>query len=89
MLTIPWEKFSRHRERKPHSAKTDEAVIRTLAEFAIFNDLGEGTEPQLIASVSAFESAKSVMEEAATKSPGRYFVWDSSEGQVVARLTAD
>lgn len=58
-----------------------------LPEFEVFDDLGEGLEPRLIACVSGFENAKSMMQEVASRAPGRYFVWDPLEGEVVARIT--
>ena len=59
-----------------------EAVI----EFAIFYDLGEGSEPWQITSVRRLEDAKAAMQQFAKKVPGRDFVWDSSKGEVIARF---
>ena len=57
-----------------------------LAEFEIFCDFGEGLEPRYITSVTGLENAKTMMKQFATEMPGRYFVWDSSEGAVMARI---
>ena len=59
---------------------------KLLREFEIFYDLGEGLEPRQITSIRGLENAEAAMKQLATLTPGRYFVWSSLEGEVMARI---
>jgi hypothetical protein len=61
-------------------------MAKLLYEFEIFYDLGEGLEPCQVAAVLGLENAKAMMEQLATEMPGRYFVWNSLEGEVMAHI---
>lgn len=55
-------------------------------EFQIFYDVGEGAEPQQLESVHGFENARAVMERFAAQMPGRYLIFDPSEGEIIAQI---
>lgn len=55
-------------------------------EFEIFCDLGENLEPCEIASVNGLGNAMAMMRRVAAQIPGRYFVWNSSKDEVMARI---
>jgi hypothetical protein len=59
-----------------------------VVEFEIFYDLGEESDPWEIASVKCLEDAKAMMERFAMQVPGRYFVWDSFNGEVIAQINS-
>jgi len=61
-------------------------MARLLYEFEIFYDLGEDIEPCQVACVLGLENAKAMMKELATEMPGRYFIWNSLEGEVMAHI---
>ena len=63
-------------------------MTEAVAEFWIFFDLGEGSEPWQITCVEDLEDAKAIMLQFACKVPGRYFIWDSLNGIVVEQINS-
>lgn len=53
-------------------------------QFKVFHD--DPIEPRLVASFDELASAKAAMEKTASEVPGTYFVWSSSEEEMMAQV---